>query len=88
MRITFMLSTTKTSTLCEESCGQHFLLSSDDVGSGCWLDLSEYQSFSNIISSKFCSPSRLHIMLVGHHSVHSKEIHSKEREGESTSLAR
>ena len=45
-----------------------------------WLDVSEYQSFSNIISSKFCSPSMLHIMLVGH-SVHSKEIHSKEREG-------
>jgi len=42
-----------------------------------WLDVSEYQSFSNIISSKFCSPSMLHSMLVGH----SKEIHSKEREG-------
>jgi len=52
-----------------------------------WLDFSEYQSFSNIISSKFCSPSRLHSMLVGQR-VHSKEIHSKEREGESMSLAR
>ena len=46
-----------------------------------WLFISlNIRAFSKIISSKFCLPSMLHSMLVGHR-VHCKEIHQKDRGG-------